>query len=303
MLTKLVLRIRERFHPLFHLRKLRLFRQASKFFDRPIGIHFDGINHPVYVSLSKNLSWVLSNGRAGEEAERTNFLNIVGIGSFKTLWDVGANIGLYGFLFASAVKDASVLMFEPDQANIRLIKATIARSSIKSVRLIEAAVSDVTGNINFQLDEVTGATGTLNTGDSSFIVRHHDTTPTTVTVACVTLDGVANDVSLPPDFIKIDVEGAELQVFSGADATIKRYSPAIFFECDTNQDLVRAHLLGQGYHLFDFETMKESESVPHNCLALHGTHHARIIEVVRKSACRPKSTEHDSRAEKLPKTH
>jgi len=303
MLTKLVLAIRERYHPLFHLRKLRLFRQATKFLDRPIAIHFDGINHPVYVSLSKNLSWVLSNGRAGEEAERTNFLNIVGIGSFKTLWDVGANVGLYGFLFASAVKDGSVLMFEPDQANTRLIKATIARSSLKSVGLIEAAVSDVTGNINFQLDEVTGATGTLNAADSSFIVRHHDTMPTTVTVSCVTLDGIANDVSLPPDFIKIDVEGAELRVFWGADATIKRYSPAIFFECDTDQGVIRTHLLGRGYHLFDFETMKESESVPHNCLALHGTHHAKIIEAVRKSACQSNSTEYGSRAEKLGKTH
>ena len=66
-MKRLMLIIRNRFHPIFHLRKWALFRQATILLDIPIAIHFEDVVHPVYVSLSKNLSLILTGGGAGEE--------------------------------------------------------------------------------------------------------------------------------------------------------------------------------------------------------------------------------------------
>jgi len=116
MLTKLALEIRERYHPLFHLRKLALFRWAIGRLHFPIAIRIDGISHPVCVDFARNLSWVLSNGQVPESQERANFLRLTELAGSKSMYDVGANVGLYAFTFASASAARRVLMFEPDKS-------------------------------------------------------------------------------------------------------------------------------------------------------------------------------------------
>lgn len=51
-----------------------------------------------------------------------------------------------------------------------------------------------------------------------------------ITVATATLDGVLEDADRL-DFVKIDVEGAELDVLQGGCATLGRCRPFILFEC------------------------------------------------------------------------
>jgi hypothetical protein len=120
MLTKLTLEVRERYHPLFHLRKVALFRWAIGKLHFPIAIRIDGISHPVYVDFARNLSWVLSNGQVPESRELGNFLRLAESADATSMYDVGANVGLYAFMFTSAGTARCVLMFEPDNMNARL---------------------------------------------------------------------------------------------------------------------------------------------------------------------------------------
>ena len=69
--------IREKYHPLFYLRKFWLFQQLTRLLDFPILIKIDHISFPIYGSLSKNLSLILSGGLSGEIQERQNFLFVV----------------------------------------------------------------------------------------------------------------------------------------------------------------------------------------------------------------------------------
>jgi hypothetical protein len=54
-MTRLMLFLRNRFHPIFYLRQFSAFRPVSRALDVPIAIRFKEVSHPVYVSFSKNL--------------------------------------------------------------------------------------------------------------------------------------------------------------------------------------------------------------------------------------------------------
>ena len=200
----------------------------------PVAIQFEQVSHRVYVSLSKNLSWVLTGGKAGEELERENFVALVKTAAFKNFLDVGANIGLYGFIFASASEGSHITMVEPDKDNAKLISRTIdAVGMSERITLVEAALSDRSGTVAFYRDELTGATGSIERDENAFVRVHHRIKPSQEPVKSVTLDEVCNQKN--PDLVKIDVEGAELRVLRGAEKTIERSCPALFFECDENQ--------------------------------------------------------------------
>jgi len=220
---------------------------------------------------------VLSGGAAGEERERQHFIELVQLGRFSRFFDVGANIGLYGFMFRTIVKDGIVVMFEPDDANARLIRRTIARAALLEVQLMQVAVSDREGTLTFYNDDLSGATGSIRWGDqNAFISRHHRYKPREVSVQSVRLDGLV-DQQDDPDFMKIDVEGAELGVLCGAEKLIERSHPALFFECDEDQADVYSFLLKHGYVFLDFSSMRVVNELVHNNLALHSIKHAALL--------------------------
>jgi hypothetical protein len=63
----------------------------------------------------------------------------------------------------------------------------------------------------------------------------------------------------------------------GSESVISRSRPALFFECDENQESVAAFLIQHGYLIFDWASMDLVDSIPHNSLALHREQHASLI--------------------------
>jgi FkbM family methyltransferase len=280
MLTKLALEIRERYHPLFHLRKLALFRWAIGRLHFPIAIRIDGISHPVCVDFARNLSWVLSNGQVPESQERANFLRLTELAGSKSMYDVGANVGLYAFTFASASAARRVLMFEPDNMNVKLLKATLRRFQLRNCEVVEAAVCDRDGVLTFHSDSMSGATGSIEEGDS-FLHRHRQGDTVALTVRSVSLDRVSTSADSDPDVIKIDAEGAELSIFHGAEDLLARSNPMLLFECSKSKAEIAAFLSNKGYRLFDPTTMENVQVPDFNCLALHSERHEAVIRAIQ----------------------
>ncbi|MBY6241125.1 FkbM family methyltransferase [Methylosinus sp. Sm6] len=283
MIAHLLLKIREAYHPLFYLRRYRLFREFVKLLDFTIGIRFPFVDHKIFISFSKNASLWLSRGEAGEQRERENFLEIVSRGGFTTFYDVGANVGVYAFMFKSRVERGRVLLFEPDPGNAARIRSTIANSSLGDVELLECAASDKKSREDFYVDEASSATGTIRDDGAltSFHAVYHGVTPNKIVVDTVTLDEIALS-RFDPDIIKIDVEGAEAKAFAGAWKLIQRRPPAIMFECSTFDVSIREKLLAAGYELFDMETLESASRLHLNNLALHRQRHRDLIEAIRK---------------------
>jgi hypothetical protein len=72
-----------------------------------------------------------------------------------------------------------------------------------------------------------------------------------VPVRTVTLDRLLDDYPTP-DFLKIDVEGAEYQVLQGADRMLSDVRPKIYVEVGSElSDLVTARLSAHDYALLD----------------------------------------------------
>jgi FkbM family methyltransferase len=282
-LQQMIMAIGRRYHPLFHLRKYRGYHTISRWLDIPVKVHLADIPYPVFASLSKNLSFVLSGGHWGEAKERVHFTALLQCGDFHRFVDIGANIGIYGFTFHSLAGSCDVFLIEPDHKNFELLQRTIRAASLQRITALRTAISDSTGDREFLVDDITGATGSIaHKIDDAFIHRHHRRRPHKVVVPCTSLDCLFSSSDEDPDILKIDAEGAEMDIFTGGQRLFTRSRPAMILECDSNQADVSRLLLEMGYILFNFETMQETLSLCHNSLALHEEKHKSVIDVIRQ---------------------
>ena len=135
--------------------------------------------------------------------------------------DVGANVGLHTIGLAARVGPTGrVHAIEPDPANFELLAKAVKHAHFENVRLLRSAASDRAGELLLYVSAG-------NRGD-------HRTTPTetrrSLPVSAVVLDDVLTNEPRV-DFVKIDVQGAEVAVLRGLRETIRR-SPGIGLLCE-----------------------------------------------------------------------
>ena len=147
--------------------------------------------------------------------------------------DIGAHVGIWTKRLS---RDFSqVLCFEPLQKHIECHKKNC--EDLNNVTLYEYALSDVETNSIMTTRE-------FNSGMSSLLERKFKDKDTVI-VKTKTLDSF----NLPKvDFMKIDVEGYEAQVLSGAKETIIKWKPKIYIEIwEKNVNTISKILDGMGY--------------------------------------------------------
>lgn len=133
----------------------------------------------------------------------------------RTFYDVGANVGFYTLLGSFCVAPGGVFAFEPLPANVELLKRHLAINQVQNVRVLQLAISDEIGSTKFRT-EPTGAMGQL---DSSGNVH----------VNMSTIDNLLAVREIPPpDFIKMDIEGAECKALFGARECFRQHKPVLF---------------------------------------------------------------------------
>lgn len=136
--------------------------------------------------------------------------------------DAGANIGLASIYFANRFPSARIIAIEPEQGNYELLRANLA--PYPQVTALQAAlwhrneeiclVDPGLGNWGFTIE----GGGDGRTG--SHPIRHR--------VKAVTMDWILNAFELDRiDILKIDIEGAEKEVFADTSAWIDRVDAII----------------------------------------------------------------------------
>jgi len=161
--------------------------------------------------------------------------------------DVGASYGTYTMAMARSVGDGGrVWAFEPTPRTADYLQLSLDLNDCANVSLNRAAVSDRAGTVAFaagarsELNAVSAADGAL---------ADH------LQVRAVTLDQMAADLGWGAiDFVKLDVEGHEIEAISGGAAFFASNSPLVMFEIGLyDQDRQRAllgRLAAMGYEFF-----------------------------------------------------
>jgi len=140
----------------------------------------------------------------------------------STCVDVGCHRGSILQIMMKYSANGKFFAFEPLPQQYKYLQEIYGNS--KGVSVYNIALSDIAGESSFNYV-------ISNPEYSGLIKRSYDRPTeedTQITVKTDLMDNLLTDVKI--DLIKVDVEGAELQVFRGAKELIKRDKPAIIFE-------------------------------------------------------------------------
>lgn len=147
----------------------------------------------------------------------------------RTMIDVGANIGI--FARPSAQIFERVICFEPVESNFAALQLNVG--GLSNVEIHQMGLSDRAQRVKFELQ--------INKCGCSRQVDEWSNDPGFAHVECdlVILDSFGYD---QVDWIKIDVEGAEMSVLEGARDTVQRNRPWLLLERNGQDDLHREWL-------------------------------------------------------------
>lgn len=167
--------------------------------------------------------------------------------------ELGGHIGYLSQIFAELVTTSGkVVVFEPSSTNAGYLKKNV--SSFGNVAVIEKAVSSEIGEVVFFEEGLSGQNNSLvreyNIFEHNRTASGVEVTVTETRVTCTTLDSEVEITNVHPNFIKIDVEGAEYMVLLGATNVLRTDRPVLMIEISNNIKECFALLEGCYYDYF-----------------------------------------------------
>ena len=177
----------------------------------------------VFNSGRSNVGYTFVKGALEPDSEQA-ILTVLQSG--MTFYDVGANFGWLSLIAARLVgPGGKVVSFEPLDTNVRIVEHNIHANNFENMTVLPIALGNIDGPARFLRSSQPswGMLAALGREPGEFV------DDTTVTVK--RLDTAVREYRLPaPQVIKIDVEGAEIDVLAGAADTIATTRPLMFIE-------------------------------------------------------------------------
>lgn len=218
-----------------------------------------------------------------EKEESTMMENLVADGD--NFFDIGANMGWYSINIAASRRRTRVYAFEPIPTTYAALSTNLALNATANVTAHNFGLSSQAGEFTYYYyPEGSGNASAVNLTGRDDVA--------TAQCKVRTLDDYTAETGIRTDFIKCDVEGAELLVFQGGRTTIERDKPVVLaeilrkwsakFNYDPNEIFALFRELGyevytaQGGALQPFGTMDE-HTVPNNFFFLHPQQHAALL--------------------------
>lgn len=155
----------------------------------------------------------------------------------QVVFDVGANIGYTALLGNIYGKPKIMLLIDPNPLALASAAANMILNDLSAnCRFLTAFVSDRSKEkIKFY---------TVGRGAAGSMFKSHAKSASNLNswywVPTLTLDDIAEDQNIDPDFVKIDVEGAEHLVLKGSTNLAKRKRVQYFVEMHSNENMSMA---------------------------------------------------------------
>ena len=202
------------------------------------------------------------------------------------IFDVGANLGWYGININKRYSSYQIHFFEPVPETYERLLTNLKLNDLKTCISNRLGLSKWTKEERFYYDV------TASVASSMVDLRELDSTKQIV-VSMMKLDEYARQKNIQQlDFIKCDVEGAELFVYQGGKQTIQRYKPIVFsemlrkwsakFHYCPNDIIDFFNNLGYGCFVIEDGHLKcfgkvDEETLETNYFFLHKEKHEKII--------------------------
>jgi FkbM family methyltransferase len=166
-------------------------------------------------------------------------------------YDLGANIGFFSLLAAKLVgPSGGVVAFEPDPEIAARLRENASRNNFSWITVEQKAVWSAASVVTFsRMDPL------VSPDRGQGHVSAEAGVANSIRVEAISLDTYSSGHP-PPQFIKCDVEGAEVEVFRGAGRLLRENRPGIL--CELHSEEIHSSLLrefsAQGYRCLDCDS-------------------------------------------------
>ncbi len=179
----------------------------------------------------------------------------------KVFVDVGAHLGYFTCLAGKILQDGVVDAFEVEKNAFALLKKNLEINQLNNVNIHNVAVTDKKGSIKIPLK---------STPSPFFSIAKSGQESDSIEVETISLDEFYSKKDYKPDVVKIDVEGAEMQVLQGMKNLLVTRDLVLFIELHGNvlpefgssSKEVINFLIDKGYLLYEFENPHDPYPLP-----------------------------------------
>ena len=180
--------------------------------------------------------------------------------------------------------------------NRPLITCAYLRYNIRAhptISLFEIGIGDRTEHLPFFAETLTGQNSSFSrayTSERNAARSYGGNEPISeILVQMKTLDAFVADVGVIPDFVKIDVEGFEYSVLTGASSLLQDKRPMLMIEIrDSNRDRCFRRLRELGYVLIspELRLLDSANRIQMNTFCLHSEEHRDQLAILGCTVCR-----------------
>jgi FkbM family methyltransferase len=206
----------------------------------------DNLVVPVLGGINRGMRWITGAGTTSgcwlgsyEEDHAPALQQVVRPG--MVAYDLGANAGFYTLALSRIVgASGRVFSFEPDARNAHFLRRHIDLNKLQNVTVVQAAVSNSTKLVAFTGWEVVQVSAYL--------------------VPAISLDEFIAAGNSAPDFVKMDIEGAEVDALEGARNLLSKVRPDFLMATHTRELTAscKATLVQSGYRLTGFDCVSNA---------------------------------------------
>lgn len=220
---------------------------------------------------------LITHGR--HEDDLTNFF-LREIAEDSHCLDLGANIGYFACIMARKAIRGRTIAVEADPTICQYVQDNLHINFVEGVsEAICGAISDTSGELTLHRRVTrSGNTSIIDLGDD-YAASKGEPPSEAFTVPCFTIDSLLPKMDGRVDFIKIDVEGAEVLAFRGAGETI-RSNPQIKIIMEWSPGQIQA----AGFEIPPFLAMLRDYGLSPSMLHLDGTPYPISYELLEGAA-------------------
>lgn len=240
--------------------------------------HYVGVKFHLHMLKHKGY-WY--HGKSRENETMIMFQRL--IRQNNTVIEVGGHIGYISLYFSSLVGEkGKVYVFEPGTNNLPYLSRNA--SKVSNIEIVQKAASNFSGIAPFYVENLTGQNNSLYNDYQMFHINaqyaSYKKAYVEVPVDVVTLDSFVQEKSIVVDFVKIDVEGSELNVLQGMGSCLAANKPMLMIEITQKKEDVFELLSKHDYILFkpNGEKINDTSQISSNTFGLHKHHHQSELQ-------------------------